>query len=284
MQQREIGKRLRAYRLGAGLSADEVGARLNLSRAAVYRFEKFGINQIETLERVAALLDVSLASLLGVAVEYTRNVAAYLERYRQIEETADWLFVAFSPISYVLTSENYDVALRLALAEEMRRKFSRERSSQIVTTIMSILTRRKATYRRRRPRMTNVISAAEIVRFARAEFAVAEASIDQRRLEIAHQELERIAGLFRRPPLDVQLGLIFDRLPSTSFSIAQDRETSTVLISPFRLGPEINSSAGVAMITSAPEAIQLHRDVGEELWERVVTGGRAASFIRAQLT
>ena len=109
--------------------------------------------------------------------------------------------------------------------------------------------------------MTNIIAADDIVRFAQFEFSFGENSRDERRLEIAHRELKRIAALVKQPPLGMQIGIVFERLPTTSFSIAKERDRSTVLISPFRLGPDINARTGVAMITSAPEAIKLYEDV-----------------------
>ena len=36
----DIGNRLKAFRLGSGLSADEIATRLGISRTALYRFEK----------------------------------------------------------------------------------------------------------------------------------------------------------------------------------------------------------------------------------------------------
>ena len=36
----DIGNRLKAFRLGSGLSADEIANRLGISRTALYRFEK----------------------------------------------------------------------------------------------------------------------------------------------------------------------------------------------------------------------------------------------------
>jgi transcriptional regulator with XRE-family HTH domain len=50
--------------------AEEIAERLGVSRAVVYRMEKGEIVKIETLERMAKLLNTSLASLLGVEVEY----------------------------------------------------------------------------------------------------------------------------------------------------------------------------------------------------------------------
>ena len=56
----EIGNRLKAYRLGSGLSADEIANQLGISRTALYRFEKGELAKIETLERLAELLGVSI--------------------------------------------------------------------------------------------------------------------------------------------------------------------------------------------------------------------------------
>ena len=80
-----MGDRLRAYRMGAGLQADEVAEQLGVSRAVVYRMEKGEIVKIETLERLAQLLGTSLASLLGVEAEYYASALALFERMRQIE-------------------------------------------------------------------------------------------------------------------------------------------------------------------------------------------------------
>ena len=85
----EIGNRLKAYRLGSGLSADEIAKQIGISRTALYRFEKGELAKIETLERLAELLGVSIPSLLGVGIEYIPSAISYFERMRQIEETAE---------------------------------------------------------------------------------------------------------------------------------------------------------------------------------------------------
>src|SRR5262249_3082320 len=69
----DIGNRLKAFRLGSGLSADEIAARLGISRTALYRFEKGELAKIETLEKLAELLSVSVPTLLGVGVEYVAS-------------------------------------------------------------------------------------------------------------------------------------------------------------------------------------------------------------------
>ena len=103
----EIGKRLKAFRLGAGLSADEVSRRLNISRTALYRFEKGELVKIDTLERLAELLNVSVPTLLGVGIEYVRSAVTYFERLRQIEETAQHVVILAGPISFILASDDF---------------------------------------------------------------------------------------------------------------------------------------------------------------------------------
>ena len=109
----DIGNRLKAFRLAAGLSADEIAKRLDISRAALYRFEKGEVAKIETLDKLADLLGVSVPTLLGVGVEYLPSAVAYFERLRQLEETASHIIVLAGPISYLLSS---DAAMRFTIA------------------------------------------------------------------------------------------------------------------------------------------------------------------------
>jgi transcriptional regulator with XRE-family HTH domain len=89
----DIGDRLKAFRLGSCLSAEEVAKRIGISRTALYRFEKGEVVKIDTLEKLAELLKVSLPTLLGVGVEYIPSAVTYFERMRQIEETAEHIIV-----------------------------------------------------------------------------------------------------------------------------------------------------------------------------------------------
>ena len=74
----DIGNRLKAFRLGSGLSADEIAGRLGISRTALYRFEKGELAKIETLEKLADLLDVSVPTLLGVGEIYAHDARTLL--------------------------------------------------------------------------------------------------------------------------------------------------------------------------------------------------------------
>src|ERR1700744_21073 len=94
----EIGQQLRAYRLESGMRAEEIAARLGVSRAALYRYEKGDVIKLDTITRLAELLKISPLSLLGIGVEYYRRPIGYFERGRQIEETADPVLQLAGPL------------------------------------------------------------------------------------------------------------------------------------------------------------------------------------------
>src|SRR5436305_12545857 len=100
----EIGQQLRAYRLESGLRAEEIAARLGVSRAALYRYEKGEVIKLDTIKRLAELLKISPLSLLGIGVEYYNRPFGYFECIRQIEETADQILQLFGPVCYLTTS------------------------------------------------------------------------------------------------------------------------------------------------------------------------------------
>src|ERR1700712_246150 len=113
----EIGQQLRAYRLESGLRAEEIAARLGVSRAALYRYEKGEVIKLDTVKRLAELLKISPLSLLGIGVEYYNRSVGYFERVRQTEETADQVLQVFGPLCYLTTSDAFDACLADAYDE-----------------------------------------------------------------------------------------------------------------------------------------------------------------------
>src|SRR5579864_2731118 len=165
----DIGNRLKAFRLGSGLSADEIAARLGISRTALYRFEKGELAKIETLERLAEMLNVSIPTLLGVGIEYVPSAVVYFERMRQIEESADHISVLAGPISSLLASDKFEAILEQVLKESLEGA-NNEKTLADIPKIIAILHQRKEAFRRRRPGIVNLISASEIGRFLRDGF------------------------------------------------------------------------------------------------------------------
>src|SRR6202162_4697071 len=146
----DIGNRLKAFRLGSGLSADEIASRLGISRTALYRFEKGELAKIETLEKLAELLGVSVPTLLGVGVEYIGSAVSYFERMRQIEESSEHIIVLAGPISYLLASDAFDRTLAEILRESIPDGTpARKRALAEIDEIMAILAARKDSYRKR---------------------------------------------------------------------------------------------------------------------------------------
>ena len=140
----DIGNRLKAFRLGSGLAADEIASRLGISRTALYRFEKGELAKIETLEKLAELLGVSIPTLLGVGVEYIASAVAYFERMRQIEETSEHIIVLAGPISYLLASDGFDRTLEEVLRESVPEHLAtRKRALEQVDEVMNVLRQRK---------------------------------------------------------------------------------------------------------------------------------------------
>ncbi len=283
----DIGLRLRAFRMGSGLSADEIARRLGISRAALYRFEKGELAKIETLERLSELLEVSVPTLLGVGVEYIGSAVSYFERMRQIEETAEHIVVLAGPISWLLASDAFDATLATMLRESIPPTLARSAQALAdVDAILSILKSRKANYRRRQPGIVNLISAAEIERFLKNGLVgrddLPEATQRERRA-LARDELTHFLHAIDDQPMGVQIGIVPDTLPHASFQIFRQPDRQVLALSPFRLGSQPNIRVGVAMITSAPEALSLHQKAADEMWHRAWKGAAAARFLRRLL-
>src|SRR6516165_10010901 len=164
----DIGNRLKAFRLGSGLSAEEIAAKLGISRTALYRFEKGEFAKLETLEKFAEFLKVSVPTLLGVGVEYIASAVSYFERMRQIEETAEHIIVLAGPISYVLASDGFDRALGEVLRESVPEAVAKNiKALAQIDELMAVLRTPKETHPRARPAIFFLIAPGEMQRFLR---------------------------------------------------------------------------------------------------------------------
>src|ERR1700728_1126741 len=201
----DIGHRLKAFRLGSGLSAEEIAQKLGISRTALYRFEKGEVAKIETLEKLAELLQVSVPTLLGVGVEYIASAVSYFERMRQIEEPAEHVIVLAGPISYVLASEAFDRALGEILRESVPDAIeTRERALAHIEELMAVQHKHKKPYRRRRPAVVNLIAAAEMERFLRNGLVGRHDLPEKLRREhraLARAEAEHFTALMENEPI-----------------------------------------------------------------------------------
>jgi transcriptional regulator with XRE-family HTH domain len=283
----EIGQQLRAYRLESGLRAEEIAARLGVSRAALYRYEKGEVIKLDTIKRLAELLKISPLSLLGIGVEYYNRPIGYFERIRQVEETADQILQMHGPVCYLTTSDSYDVTLAEAL-EEARANSPGDRAAQRAQAeqVMGIQAARKRMYGIRRPSIIAMISAPALRRFLEVGVAGDLQLSDRLRRacrDVAATEVENISNLMEAEPMGLQFGLLSGAVPSSSFKLLRSRDRASLAVNPFRADTHPAAETGVAMITGADEAIAAHQRVAEANWREATKGAAAASRVRQLL-
>jgi transcriptional regulator with XRE-family HTH domain len=280
----EIGQQLRAYRLESGMRAEEIAARLGVSRAALYRYEKGDVIKLDTINRLADLLKISPLSLLGIGVEYYNRPIGYFERLRQTEETADQILQAHGPLCYLTTSDRYDETLAHAL-DEASEHSGADRASQRATIeqVLGILAARKRLYGMRRPGIIAVVSLPRLQHFIETGIAGALPLSDRTRKlcrRVAAEEVANIASLMEAEPMGLQFGLLATVEPTGGFAILRTRDRATLAINPFSTDAAPDAPSGVAMITGADEAIAAHQRVAEAQWRASLKGAAAAARVR----
>lgn len=283
----EIGQQLRAYRLESGLRAEEIAARLGVSRAALYRYEKGEVIKLDTIKRLAELLKISPLSLLGIGVEYYNRPIGYFERIRQIEETADQILQLAGPICYLTTSEAYDSALAEAFEESADQALpERTAMRSMAEQVLGILTARKRMYGMRRPGIIAMVSLSSVQRLLEMGVAGGVAVSDRvRRIcrDVAVAEVEHMASLMETEPMGLQFGLLTGPEPSSAFKILRSRDRVSLAINPFSTDTHPSAHTGVAMITGADEAVAAHQRVAEASWRDALKGSVGANRLRQLL-
>jgi transcriptional regulator with XRE-family HTH domain len=282
----QVGQRLRAHRVGSGMSPEQVAELLEISRAALYNYEKGeGPVKLETLERIAELLDTSLPSILGVGTEYFSSAIAYFERLRQIEAASERVLVYYEPVTFLLTSDEYPKLLRDMLMEGLPEQLPNRKKAQAeIESLISILSERRTTISRGGPSFAGIIGATQVRRLLRTgligTYDLPKAERERRRLA-ARREVERIAVIMENEPVGIQIGIVDDTLPNQTFEICRARDgTMLVAVSPFRLGELPNVRLGVASVTAAQEAVDLYQKLAEQMWNRAAKGVSGAALLR----
>ncbi len=287
MQFSEIGQQLRAYRLESGLRAEEIAARLGVSRAALYRYEKGEVIKLDTIQRLAELLKVSPLSLLGIGVEYYSRPVAYFERIRQIEESADQLLELAGPLCYLTTLDGFDAALAQVFEEAaFQAGAGRMAASTMAEQVIGLLALRKRAYAERRPNIICMLSATRLRHFLESGVAPGVAVSARTRSmcrEVAVAEVENIARLMEAEPMGLQFGLLAASEPSGRYVILRARDRATLGANPFRADALPGQPTGVAMITGAEDAVAAHQRVAEAQWREAARGAVGAAGVRALL-
>ncbi len=283
----EIGQQLRAYRMESGLKAEEISARLGVSRAALYRYEKGEVIKLDTVNRLAELLKISPLTLLGIGVEYYAKPVGYAERIRQIEETSDQILQVFGPVCYLITSDHYDSLLAQVLDEQAEamgpeRGMARAAAEQLLGIMIS----RKRMYANRKPSIIAILTVSSIQKFL-AEGVGGGTAVSERlraaSREAALREMELIANLMESEPIGLQLGLMATGEPNGPFTLLRARDRATLAVNPFQPDASPMIQSGVAMITGAEDAVAAHQRVSETAWREAIKGAAAAERVRAMI-
>ena len=277
-----IGQRLRAYRIAASLKAEDVAKNLKISRAAVYRLEKGEIVKIETLERLASLLNTSFASLLGIDTEYYSSGEGFFERMRQLEEQSTHIYSHFDPFSFLLTSPNYLNHLAMMLAES-----SESIDPQKYAMILSILRHRKTQFHQSVPKVINLISLRNVERFLHiglvGNLTISPGKKSERML-LARKEVYHLIELIEQQSYAPTIAITQEAIPSIAFQIFyQNGEPISLAMSPFRLGELPNVTTGIASITSSHDAIKHYRSLFDKLWQNSAKDEHAIDLLKTTL-
>ena len=277
-----IGQRLRAYRIAASLKAEDVAKNLKISRAAVYRLEKGEIVKIETLERLASLLNTSFASLLGIDTEYYSSGEGFFERMRQLEEQSTHIYSHFDPFSFLLTSPNYLNHLAMMLEES-----SESIDPQKYAMILSILRHRKTQFHQSIPKVINLISLRSVERFLHiglvGNLTISPGKKSERML-LARKEVYHLIELIEQQSYAPTIAITQEAIPSIAFQIFyQNGEPISLAMSPFRLGELPNVTTGIASITSSHDAIKHHRSLFDKLWQNSAKDEHAIDLLKTTL-
>ena len=281
----EIGQQLRAYRMESGLKAEEISARLGVSRAALYRYEKGEVIKLDTVNRLAELLKISPLTLLGIGVEYYAKPVGYAERIRQIEETADQILQVFGPVCYLITSDHYDSILA-QLFDEQAEAMGAERgmARAAAEQLLGVMIARKRMFANRKPSIIAILTVGSIQKFLAEGIAGGIAASERLRVaarEAAIREMELIANLIESEPIGLQLGLMAAGEPNGPFTLLRARDRATLAVNPFVPDASPMAQSGIAMITGAEDAVAAHQRISETAWREAIKGAAAAERVRA---
>ncbi|MEE1866985.1 helix-turn-helix domain-containing protein [Pseudomonas auratipiscis] len=280
-----IGERLRAFRIGRQLNADQVAEKLGISRAAVYRLELGKIVKLETLERLAELLKVSLTSLLGSDTEYFDNALGYFERMRQLEARSTSIISYFDPFSYLLTTPEYSELFKTMLFEARPRGFS-EAQEEMEAQILNILDERKSTFFRQKFQVKSIVSLRQIERYLHIGLVGRldlPPSVRMERALLARREIENLISIVDANSDHPNIYLIDEALPSATFQIFEQKTTSYVAVSPYRLGELPNLHVGIASVTSSAQAVEMYKTMSVGLLSRAYSGHEATRKLKQLL-
>lgn len=98
-------------------------------------------------------------------VEYHDSAVSYFERMRQLERRSERVVAHFDPISFLLTSHDYDVWLRRMLEESIPPALADRHWANTIDRVLGILQERKSSFSRHQLAVTSLIGLRQIEQF-----------------------------------------------------------------------------------------------------------------------
>jgi transcriptional regulator with XRE-family HTH domain len=275
----EIGRKLRAYRIDSGLRAEEIAARLGVSRAALYRYEKGDVIKIETIVRLSELLGIPLLRLLGIDYAFCAAPAQFADEVARLEEEADQIiFVggAFCPLLMLPETERH-----IARSwDEHALAGGGLLTESMAERALAQLRLRLRLYQQRRPPITAILEEAAVERLLGAGIGTPGRAAAQ---AAARAEIASLAAIAEALPIGVQIGLLGGQALTTPFEVIRTKQRAHVCAAPFPVDAPPGAALGVAMVTSAEDAVAAYQRIAEQAWNAARKGKDAAEGLRALL-
>ncbi|KXV63173.1 XRE family transcriptional regulator [Acetobacter orleanensis] len=275
----EIGQQLRAFRLESGMRADEIALRLGVSRAALYRYEKGEVIKLDTVQKLAELLNISPLTLLGIGIEYYNCPNKFFQKMAAIESDIEQILQVSDPVCYQVTSPAYDAILLEAQTDQL------QKNGQDITTTPVVLaqSKRRALYSQRNPSIISMLHESRVIDFLTHGVGAGvpmSQPLRHKARQVAVQEIRNIITLIDAAPMGLQFSVIPDTITVTSCIFMRHSEQMAVAINPFRCDCSPNTTTGVALITSSLEAVTTHQHMLERLWQTSLKGADAIGRLK----
>ena len=79
--------------------------------------------------------------------------------------------------------------------------------------------------------------------------------------------------------MNVQIGLVDDAMPASTFQVFSSARQKVLAVSPFRLGELPNVHNGIASVTASPEALKMYDNMIARLWKGAYKGKAGAAHL-----
>jgi len=278
----DIGQKLRSFRIESGMRAEEIAARLGVSRAALYRYEKGDVIKIETIVRLSELLGIPLLRLLGIDYAFYSTPSQLADQSARLEEDSEQIIFVGGGFCPLLMLPETERQIARAWDDHAARSAGRPMADSMNERSLAQLRFRLRVYQQRRPSITAILEDSAIERLLSVGLAGGgEPSANAQaaaRAEIAH-----LAAMAEQLPIGVQIGVLGTQAIGAPFEVIRTKERTHICSTPFPADSPPGLTLGVGMVTSADDAVSAHQRIAEAAWNNARKGKDAAERLRQLL-